>query len=699
MGTRFVLCLAAAAAWSLTAGCSSGSGFGSDATVDTGVVDAAVMVTDQGPPPAPAPVLVGVEPAHGPFLGGTQVTIRGVNFTSDAVVHFGTAMAQPAYTMVIDDHRIAVVTPANNPGDVDVTVDQASGHTVLPGGYHYDAFYVDPATGPLTGGARVSLHGSGTHFADGMSVTFDSMPCTMVQVTSPSLLDCLTPPHFTATVPVTTTAGSETITVPDAYAYADNTNGSSGGLSGGMVNGSLTVSVINSATGSAIPSAFVFLNNTPGAVPPSAGLTDAMGQVTLAPPGLMAPVTVTAAAHCFTTATIQSFNAAAASVYLSPLMLPSCGHGGAPNEGQTVLAARITGQLVWSGPNETAPNPWDNLPVPRTGERRVSFVYASRADIFEADPQAIGVATVYEVVPHPIHGPGYPFTIEARPAAVAVYAIAGIQNTSTMAFTPYLMGVARDVLGSPGATVSGVLVPMDIALSHEMPAHLHDLPVPESGMPNTLQGNVFLDLGGEGVIPFPSATVHGVSADESYVFEGLPGLMGTIADGRFTVHFRYASGAINGPTPFGADMTTGQPDTPAPMSALILQGITTPDDTLDVGNWLGIPDLTVPTEGGALPADRTVHFTVPGVLPDVYLLTLQWDSGTWQHFAPGTITSMVYPDLSSLMGLSDIPAGSAATLSLVGLRIPGFNFNQFTYTGLGQDYWTAYAGKAVLVTR
>lgn len=651
------------------------------------------------------PTLVGVVPDHGSFLGGTEVTLRGSNFTEDAVVFFGESMVQPRFTTFVDRGRITVLTPAGRPGDVDVRIVTGDRSSTLPHGYHYDSFYVDPVLGPITGNARVSIHGSGTHFADGMTITFDGMPCTMVRVTGPELVSCLTPAHPEGRVSVTTTAGTETLTVPDAYQYANSADQVGGGLSGGTLQGSLTVTVLNAMTGAPVPQAFVFLENDPRAVPPRAGQTDERGQATLSPPEFRPPVTVTASKNCFTNTTIQAFDARAATIYLTPLMLPECGMGMGEGMAQRpVYPATITGELVWAGPNEFAPNPWDNIPEPRgMNERRVAYVTTSRPDIFTQDPPpamppAYGqVATLLEVIPMNYGGRGYPFRIIARPASVAVYAIAGIEvnytNATTRRFIPYMMGVARAVLGSPNATVSNVIVPMEIPLDHETQLDVQAYPLTGTETtPNIFQANAFIDLGGEGVMPMAHAVATG-RASGTYTLSGLPALSGSIADGRLTVHARYASGTITGPRAFQ--------DTPAPCTGLIIQGVTTPDETIRVRDWLGVPNMTAPQQLGRLPADRTVRFgfNTGTTSPDLLILNMQWATGAWQHLAPGAERAIQYPDLSALMGLQDLPAGSLLQLSLVGVRIPNFNFNQFTYTTIGQGYWTAYAGRGTLVQR
>ncbi len=658
----------------------------------------------------PAPVLVGAVPDHGSFLGGTEVTLRGSNFTEDAQVYFGGLLVQPRFTRFVDRNRIVVTTPSGRPGVVDVEIRQNGRATVLPQGYRYDAFYVDPALGPTTGNARVQLHGLGTPFADGMTVTFDGMPCTGVRVTGPELASCLTPAHPDGRVSVTIVSGSSTLTVPDAYQYADSADSVGGGLSGGRIQGSLTVTVLNAMSGGPVPGAAVFLGTDPSVTPPGAGRTGDTGQVTLSPETITPPVTVTASARCFTTTTIQSFDARNATIYLTPLMTEECASSGMQpmSTQRPVYPGRVQGELIWSGPNEFAPNPWRNVPAPRAGERHVAYVYATRPDIFTPDYTGTNAARfqsrVLEVVPEDYGGRGYAFDLLVRPGAIAVYALAGVERTTGDAtqrrFVPYVMGVARGVLASPvnpttptEGVVTNVAINMDISLDHETPLDVTAYPLPSGQtQPNIFHASAFIDLGGEGVIPRPDLSVTGTRAG-AYVFSGLPGFTGALADATLKIHARYASGTVTGPQTFQ--------DTPAPCSALILGGITSPDETVAVRGWMGIPDLMSPTAGGALPADRTVRFSVDPALaaPDLLILTLQWEGSSWQHLAAGAERAIRYPDLSTLMGLSDLPTGDILGLSLVGVRIPGFDFNRFTYATINQAYWSAYAGRGTYVTR
>ncbi len=303
-------------------------------------------------------------------------------------------------------------------------------------------------------------------------------------------------------------------------------------------------------------------------------------------------------------------------------------------------------------------------------------------------------STVTETIREGYGGRGYPFQFQARPAALAVYALAGIENTTTRRFQPYVMGVARGVLGAPGQSIEGIVVDMNIPLDHVTPITVDPFPQDRTGLPNVFHGSAFIDLGGEGVIPMPQLSVTrrvGGMTAEQYEFAGLPSFSGTLSDARLTVHARMASGNITGPETFA--------DTPAPCTGLVVSGITTPDQTVRVQNWLGIPDITAPMAGGQLPTDRNVRFDIAAASPDLLLLTLQWQASSWNHYAPGADRTIQYPDLSTVMGLSDVPRGEAMTLSLIGVRIPDFQFNRFTYATIGPAYWTAYSGRGVLITR
>ncbi|MBT0770667.1 IPT/TIG domain-containing protein [Kineosporia sp. J2-2] len=190
--------------------------------------------------PRSAPVLSSVTPASGPEAGGTTVTLTGVRLTGATSVLFGTVGA--SFT-VVDDATITATVPAGSAGPVPVSVitpDGTSSGTVT---YVYVAqavaptvTAVTPAVGPVAGGTRVTVTGSG--FDGRTTVTFDGVPGTGIELgaatagfrmgdgvpdairaAASTSLTVLTPAHAEgpAEVVVGNTAGSDT--APDDFTY------------------------------------------------------------------------------------------------------------------------------------------------------------------------------------------------------------------------------------------------------------------------------------------------------------------------------------------------------------------------------------------------------------------------------------------------------------------------------------------------
>jgi hypothetical protein len=87
----------------------------------------------------PRPTVGSVGPSSGPSTGGTQVTISGSGFTSDATVKFGDAAAS-GVTVSADGTRITAPSPAGT-GTVDVTVTTQGGTSATSNGtkFTYEA--------------------------------------------------------------------------------------------------------------------------------------------------------------------------------------------------------------------------------------------------------------------------------------------------------------------------------------------------------------------------------------------------------------------------------------------------------------------------------------------------------------------------------------------------------------------------------
>lgn len=84
-----------------------------------------------------APVILSVTPDKGHVTGGEHVIISGTGFTftSDTTVYFGTTLAGDV--SVLNSTTITCVTPAYDPGTVDVTVENSNGSDILVNGFTF----------------------------------------------------------------------------------------------------------------------------------------------------------------------------------------------------------------------------------------------------------------------------------------------------------------------------------------------------------------------------------------------------------------------------------------------------------------------------------------------------------------------------------------------------------------------------------
>ena len=147
------------------------------------------------------PFVSSVSPASGPVSGGTVVTISGLLFSSDAVVHFGSVVVTPSY---IDSMTLQAVAPAvAGPTSVSVEVAVAGGVSTTD---HVQFVYVasvqltqlSPTTALETGGDTLLVY-SNSSFVSTAALQCVIMPpsagAVLLSATfiSPSLLSCVAP--------------------------------------------------------------------------------------------------------------------------------------------------------------------------------------------------------------------------------------------------------------------------------------------------------------------------------------------------------------------------------------------------------------------------------------------------------------------------------------------------------------------------
>ncbi|MEQ9162554.1 MAG: IPT/TIG domain-containing protein, partial [Ilumatobacter fluminis] len=161
-----------------------------DVVVTSPYGDSAPLTFTYVPGPADA---TSIDPATGPEVGGTAVTISGDNFTDATAATFD-GMPGTSFTVVSDD-EITVVSPPHTPGPVDVVVRSAFGDAA-PLTFTYtsvaaSATSLTPASGPDTGGTTVTI--TGTNLTHATGVTFDGTAGTSFTVVDDTTVRVVTP--------------------------------------------------------------------------------------------------------------------------------------------------------------------------------------------------------------------------------------------------------------------------------------------------------------------------------------------------------------------------------------------------------------------------------------------------------------------------------------------------------------------------
>ncbi len=189
---------------------------------------------------APTALLASISPTSGPVAGGTQVTVVGRNFTSDALLTLG-GSAVTALTLV-DPQTLSGTTPKGaSYGYVDLQVVEPGGliDTLHNAFYYTDADHpapgsstgpapvsisrISPPTGPNTGGFTASLLGGG--FQTGATVTFGSASASNVQVLGPTSIRVTVPPGTEGPATVTVTNPDHgTASLDGIFSYYDSTS-------------------------------------------------------------------------------------------------------------------------------------------------------------------------------------------------------------------------------------------------------------------------------------------------------------------------------------------------------------------------------------------------------------------------------------------------------------------------------------------
>ncbi|HKP60495.1 MAG TPA: IPT/TIG domain-containing protein [Polyangiales bacterium] len=627
--------------------------------------------------------LTGLEPASGPFSGGTLSVLRGSGFTDDVIVFIGGNMVQPSNTQVQSRNRVSVIIPAGEVGVADVTVKRGDDEATLEGAFTYNALELTPGQGSSSGGTLVELtigSGGGATFDEDVVIEFDGEACTDLKQLAPAKVRCKTPRHAVGRVDVVARWPGEStrpeLKATSAYEYLETLDAETGGLSGDRIKGTLNVAVMNDM-GFVIPKALVVVGNDLDT--PYRGVTDDRGSIVFSGDDLVGPVTVHASARCYQKGSIVSFDATNATVVLSPAFDLSCQASGEGPARRGALGSMISGQLIFPGVDEFGVNDWSIVPKPRAQEVRVAYVFTSRAsaDTRNPAPDPMGTTARLTEATAEMGMRGFKYRIFARPAGLAVYALCGIERTDNGQFTPYVMGLARDVVTAPGEENEDVDVNMDIPLDRELSVQLADYPQPTAAGPSEFRVRAHVDLGGEGVIVREVGTrsfdvVRRRVGSDAFRFYGQPPFTRLLADASYEVIAGYYT-----------------PDVDVPLTTQRRTGVKQDTTRLEIGNFLGIPRAVAPPTGGMLPDDRKLKFSLDGEPADLIIVDIADGTGfpVWSEILPGDAREVPVPDFSKLEGQSDLAPGFI-TWTITAVKIDEFEYNRFRYAQLSSRYFT-----------
>lgn len=623
----------------------------------------------------------GVDPPHGSWAGGQLALVRGNGFSSEVRVWFGSIEVPATDLVPIDAKRVQVTVPGGAAGAVDVRVqnasDESTSRTVL-GGYTYDDFFVEPASGPTSGGTQVTLQGSGTNWTDGTEVLIDLVPCANVVVVSKTELRCTTPaaPPGAKLVRVTTPDKVD-VDVLEAFTYGNSDNGFRGGLSGQPLNGKLRVLALDAFTGDPIPAAFVVAGNTLESA--LVAKTDGAGVVDFQDAGLSKKRSVTVAKKCNQPITFVDVPVDTVTAYLDPILSPTCAEDGdpPPTGGSGSLSGSVSGELLWPKSKEFERAGWTNVPLPKgANESHVAYVFPLAPRV-STDFQLPGAFSA--ITPDSPGTIGFSYGMSTSTGNKTFYALAGIEDRSVTPpkFIAYAMGIVKGVPSIPGVGTNNIYIEMDIPLDHALTVSANG-PSPTTKGPDRLLVASGVAVGELGFVILPNAEKSGfLPGSSKFSFVGLPPLVGALSGTNYVV---------------AARAVTGKGEATPESVATELQTNTT-SAPLTISGFVEIPSLNVP-KNNTLWNDRdlSVSFKPGGVNVDLTVITMSSLGGlsNWTIAAPAGVGDIQLPALAVLDAKAALPSGPL-TVAVSLANIANFDYGSLRYRQLAERGWSAHA--------
>lgn len=652
-----------------------------------------VSNNDLEPPQQYQLKITSLEPSHGPYIGGSEVTIRGRGFISPITIIWDNLPL--SQFELIDSHRIKVITPPHPPGYVSVTVECNNQSYTLENGFLYDSFYITPNRGSIAGGTFVTLRGE-INFPPDPQVYIGNHECKNTTLTDPNTITCYTPPGYPGTVDVKVVGTNIELVLEDSFTYYDPASTYEAGLSGGEIQGWIDITVFDAVTRERLPQSLVILKTESGNL--YTGYTDSRGQITFSGPDLYGRQIITVA-HApvelengklmpYETTTVVNFNATVLNILLVPAPVIDETTGTIPSGREP---SYITGELLFSNGQEFGPGPWTGIPEPLPGEEKIAYLFVTLGNILSEPPY---YPTLEDAIVRrdEVGIRGYRYRLRSPTGSIALFAIAGLYNQNSATFIPYLMGVKRGIVVPPESTVEGVDIYMVHSLDNFIEISLEDPPLMGPwGGPDIYSVKVGIDLGNDGVILYPELKKRSYNPFNRFWIVGLPKLEGELSSATLSI--------VAGAYTLQRDIVTGQETETNPLSVVIEKGVVDTVTPIIIRGFIGIPYPINPQPGGVVEG-RLLEWINNGNQPDFYIMRLYIPGGIspqpyWRVILPGDVSSVVLDDLTQYQGFDEPPDGYLIwELWGIKVQVPNFSFNEWKYRYLSQSYWKAYSGDA-----
>lgn len=621
--------------------------------------------------------ILGLNPSHGPFSGGTRTVLSGRGFPSNLRVWIGGVEVDRSAVLASEPTRAAVTSPPGAPGPAEVRIrdDRTALERSLPAGFFYDAFAVEPDTGGTSGNTRVLLKGNGTQWAAGTTVDFGGKPCTNVTVADATHLECITPAGQPGAVDVTVTVPSQPAAqARDAYTYNDSPDGFRGGLSGGILSGSLEVIALDDWTGLPIPGATVIVGGDLSSA--KTAQTNGQGVAQLSDQSLTGKVTVTLAEKCHQPQTFVDVPVERVTAYLSPRLDLSCASGDPPSvSGKGKDGGVAQGELLFGAMGDVQTRgDWAGVPAAtHAGERRAAYVFVATSYLdgsFSLPPASAAVTEQSQGTK------GFGYSVAWYPGNNTIYAVAGLEREApdggTREFDAFAMGVVRGVPMQPKTLTSGVDVPMNLLLSHAVQI----APQPPASTyrgPDRVRGRIALTLGPSlyGFLPQGEALAF-LPNPGVMTFTGQPPLIGDLTAESYVLGAAAVSGAAQQPP------------------ASVVQKLKTSNANTPIAITGFVPVPTPVAPGAGAWSGRHVTVQTSGTFD--LLETLVSSGGglvRWSIHSPANADFDV-PDLAAAGTKLGLVKGAIATTTYAA-RVDGFAWSKLRYGWLSSGAWSAFA--------